>query len=77
MMNAKNANNYAKKAERGKVVSVRLHGGEVVKRVVWEVAEDAVYLCSARLYDRLLAGDNTNRPVGFPTEDVVWGLAQA
>lgn len=58
---------------RGKEVFVTLCGGDVVRRIVWEDAGDVVYLCSRHGFEKLQAGLNDVRPVGFPKSDIRWG----
>lgn len=55
---------------RGKTVKAVAYGGRVITRIVWEEANDLVYLCSQRCYDQLCTGDMSIRPVGFPRNDV-------
>lgn len=59
--------------DRGASVKVRLYGGEIVERVVWDEEDGVVYLCSRDCYARKLAGDPEARPIGFPAEDVLSG----
>jgi len=57
--------------KKGTMVSVRLFDGSVVKRVVWDKIEKAVFLCSERCYQWLLEGSDAPTPIGFPLSDIV------
>lgn len=57
---------------RGASVKVRLYGGAIVERVVWDEEDGVVYLCSRDCYTRKLAGDPEARPIGFPSGDVMF-----
>ncbi len=56
---------------RGEKVSVRLFGGKIVDRIVWEKCGSIIFLCSERCYKWLLAGEDCPLPVGFPESAVV------
>lgn len=55
---------------RGDAVEVDLVGGEQAERLVWDVVEDLVYVCTEKTYERLLRGDLAALPIGFPRKDV-------
>lgn len=54
---------------RGEKVIVRAFDGEPLVRLIWEVSQKAVYICSEEGYQRLLAGEPW-LPIGFPKNDV-------
>ena len=56
---------------RGDKVKIRSSSGEIVKKVVWDVREDCVLVCSDRQYEWLLKGDYRAAPIGFVWSDVV------
>jgi hypothetical protein len=59
--------------QRGSKVRVKLHGGAVVERFVWDFddEEDVVYLCNHDVFLKLTAGSDEVRPVGFPIDSIV------
>jgi hypothetical protein len=56
--------------DRGDLVEVELAGGELAERIVWSVAGDVIYVCTAQTYERLSRGENAAQPIGFPLRDV-------
>ena len=56
---------------RGKKVKVRVFGGKIVDRVIWEKVGSVVFLCSERSYQWLLDGEDCPQPVGFPEDAIV------
>lgn len=72
MVNSKNTESIVQNTEnRGMRVKVRVCGGDVVERRVWERSEDVIYLCSERCYEWLINGDNYRNPVAFPESAIV------
>lgn len=55
---------------RGTTVTVKLHDGSVVERVLWEETPDRVFVTSAENYQKLLRGERDAVPIGFPRKDV-------
>jgi hypothetical protein len=55
---------------RGETVVVRTLGGEPNILKVWEVAPDAVFLCSRENFEKLISGQQGLIPIGFPRYDV-------
>ena len=61
-----------KKTEiRGTKVKVRVFGGKIVDRVIWEKVGSVVFLCTDRSYRWLLDGEEGPQPVGFPEDAIV------
>ena len=57
---------------KGEAVNVTLFGGEIVERLVWEDdGGEVLYLCTKRVYEKLLNDDFSLRPVGFPRSALV------
>ena len=63
--------NLPNEENRGKAVNAVTYGGQVIERIVWDEADDLVYLCSQRCYYQLCDGDMSIRPVGFPRASVM------
>jgi hypothetical protein len=57
--------------KRGDKVRVRVFGGQVIERIVWDAEEYVLYLCSPRTYESLLADDPSYQPVGFPRDSII------
>lgn len=55
---------------RGDLVIVRAFRGMPLVRRIWEEVERGVYITNDACLERLLAGEETIQPVGFPREDV-------
>ena len=55
---------------QGDLVIVRAFRGVPLIRRVWEEVEYGVYITDDTCFERLLAGETTCWPVGFPCEDV-------
>lgn len=55
---------------KGEVVIVRAFGGEPLIRRVWEATNEAVFACSERCFEGLMAGLPELLPIGFPRYDV-------
>jgi hypothetical protein len=55
---------------RGELVIVKAFGGVPLVRRIWEEVEHGVYIADDTNFEKLLAGENTIQPVGFPREDV-------
>ncbi len=55
---------------RGDIVIVRAHKNEPLARRVWEVTDQAVFICSEENFQVLSAGEPGLWPVGFKREDV-------
>lgn len=76
MIFAKNTTHDTENTEniynRGEKVNVRVFGGAVVERRVWEEVGDAVFVCTDRCYENLLQGNFEIRPVGFLKQAVSW-----
>ncbi len=70
---SENANNSARKAEIriGDKVLIRVFGGDVVPRRVWEVDGSSVAICSELCFERLQAGQEAAMPIMFPMSDIV------
>lgn len=63
---------------RGTSVSVKLSNGDIVSRIVWDVSEDSVVVCSERQYPFLLTGRmDFGIPIGFKWKYVVNGHSQS
>jgi len=56
--------------ERGDLVKVRVYGGDVVVRRVWEDVGPGVLLCTDKAYERAAATGQEPVCVGFPREDI-------
>lgn len=56
--------------ERGDQVEVKLAGGDLAERIVWQVAGNLVYVCNEKTYERLSRGELAAQPIGFPLVDV-------
>jgi len=56
--------------QRGDRIEVEVLGGALVERMVWDVAERYVMVCTEQAYDRLARGESAAQPVAFPIEDV-------
>ena len=54
----------------GDVVKIRLHGGDVVRRVVIEERETVVVACNPAEYKQARKEGRKPQGVGFPLEDV-------
>jgi hypothetical protein len=59
--------------KRGDKVRVRVFGGKIIERIVWDAEESVLYLCSPRSFEALIADDATYQPIGFPRDSVVAG----
>lgn len=55
---------------KGKAAQALDYRGRTIKRIIWEVTDELVYLCTQRCYEQLCSGDMSIRPVGFPRNDV-------
>jgi hypothetical protein len=55
---------------RGELVIVRAHGGKPLVRRLWDIDEQAVYICNEENFGRLVEGLHGLWPVGFPRDDV-------
>jgi hypothetical protein len=55
---------------RGDLVIVRAFRGVPLVRRIWEEVERGVYITDDAHLEKLLAGEETIQPVGFPREDV-------
>lgn len=55
---------------KGDKVIVRAFKDRPLVRRVWEVTEDAVFICSEENYKVLTSGEDGLLPVGFPREYV-------
>lgn len=55
---------------RGDLVIVRAFRGVPLVRRVWEEVERGVYITDDTYFERLLAGEKSIQPIGFPREDV-------
>lgn len=56
--------------KRGEIVRVRLYGGEIVLRRVWEDAGSGLLLCTEEAYRHALETGEEPICVGFPRQDV-------
>jgi hypothetical protein len=75
MGSAQNTNLFVVNTERrGAKVLAKLHDGSLVERLVWDEdhEEGVVYLCTESIFSRLSGGDETARPVGFPSDSISW-----
>lgn len=72
MNSEKNATTFEKNSNhRGSNVEVKVFGGGIVDRIVWDEDRDVIYLCTKRCFEALLRNDDSTRPVGFPKIDIV------
>lgn len=55
---------------RGDLVIVRAFRGVPLVRRIWEEVEHGIYITDDTYLERLLAGEETIQPIGFPREDV-------
>lgn len=55
---------------KGDLVIVRAFRGVPLIRRIWEEVERGVYITDDAHLERLLAGEESIQPVGFPREDV-------
>ncbi len=73
MTSVQNTTAHRKNTElhRGVKVRVRLYGGEIVERLVWNDLDDFVFVCTNRNYELLRTGRNAPSPIGFPRGDIL------
>lgn len=57
--------------DTGDVVKIKLHGGDVVERVVIEKRETVVVACNSEEYKKAMQEGRKAQGVGFPLEDVL------
>ena len=55
---------------KGDMVIVRAFRGVPLVRRVWEEDENGIYITDEVHFNRLMAGEDTVQPIGFPREDV-------
>ncbi len=58
-------------ARRGDHVLVRVHGGDVVERIVWEETRSGLAICTEAMYREAMALNLEPPTVGFRWEFVV------
>jgi hypothetical protein len=54
----------------GSVVRVEVYGGEIVQRVVCNIIDNKILVCSQEEIDKSLAENREPRPVGYDREKV-------
>lgn len=55
---------------RGELVIVRAFGGRALKRRVWDIGVNLVYVTNDEEFEKLAAGAPAVEPIGFPKEDI-------